>query len=473
MSFENLTAEEKIAMARSIILLKMPFYGYLLGNFEHTADVEVLSKVKTAAIWINSMGSPTLAYNSDFIAKLTVEETVVILLHELEHLLRLHPIRAREYSFVSRNNLRGINWAMDAVINGYQDEPKIDGMIESSYLMSYCVFLPWGWSDKITFESLVQKFPRISVEEYLKELFQVDNLRLVITEDEKGGKKLSLLGQIKALAGKKKGKRKNSKPSNLYTKMRGHDLGLGITDEQLEQLPVWLVDRLSISLERLDDHELWNDTVGGKQYKIILSTMFDEAYSIYPGSAPANIVETLKQLGESKVDWKRILDNIAGRYLGSQRRTYSRRSRRYQKFGVKGVSRHSRGRLLILVDISGSISRRNIEEFFTEIEIIATDIDIEVVSFDVNHCPIDGQDVYHYQTGDWENITLRGRGGTNFSKIFRWIDMNHSWADCNIVFTDGYSAFPKGYEGLNLIWCLTKTSRAKPPYGDIVVIGDH
>ncbi|MCX7022958.1 MAG: VWA-like domain-containing protein, partial [bacterium] len=120
----------------------------------------------------------------------------------------------------------------------------------------------------------------------------------------------------------------------------------------------------------------------------------------------------------------------------------------------------------------GSISVKDLQDFFAEIEEISSGHTVELVTFDVQVQPVNGEYVRAYRRGDWRRINLKGGGGTSFVNAFHWVDEHRLWAACNVVLTDGCALWPKGYAGLELIWCLTKGRHAvKPPFGDVVRIG--
>jgi len=435
-----------VALARCRLLQKDPFFGHLL-NFFRAGDPRGHG-VKTAAVWIDGEGRPVLAYSPKFIDGLTVEETVVILRHELEHIYRLHPLRARAWGKEAFRNHGPLNWAMDAVVHGHHDRPLLEGLSASKKLMDMSVFLPPEIHSRTTVEQLVGMMPRMTAREFLEKVFKLKELKVV--RDEKG--RWILVGR--------RGNEELASPQPSESKKPGHGL------------PVWVTDDLELALDRLGDHEVWGDSPDEVQLRGLLGKMLRESAENAPGNVPGDLSEILRELSVPTVDWKRALRSVTGRQLGGARRTYSRRNRRYNKFGIKGQSHHARDRLLVLVDVSGSISSKNLEDFFAEIESISSGFAVELVTFDAQVQPVSGEYVRTYRRGDWRIINLRGGGGTSFINAFGWVDDHRLWARCNVVLTDGYAPWPTGYDGLELIWCLAKGKRGiRPPFGDVVRIG--
>ncbi len=441
------SAREKVALARCRLLQKEPFFGYLM-NFFRTRRTPNGLELKTAAVWIDGEGQPAFSYNPDFIDGLTVAETVVILRHELDHILRLHPLRMLAWGKDAYRNHGPLNWAMDALIHGHRDNPFLEGLAASKRLMKSSVFLPPDIPETATLEQLVGKMPKMTVEELLKMVFGLKELKFVRSKDGR----YILVGR--------RADREMTEPGKSDSKDKGRGL------------PVWLTNDLRLILARLSDHAVWVDSPGEIQLKVILRRMLRNAAENVPGNLPSNLQEILQELRVPTVDWRRALRSITGRRLGGSRRTYSRRNRRYRRFGVKGKSHHARDRLLVMVDTSGSISLEDLQNFFTEIEDISSGYSIDLVTFDHVVQPTNGQYVYPYRKGDWRKIALTGCGGTSFINAFQWVDDSRLWAQCNIVLTDGFADWPTGYENLELIWCLSRSKHSRtPPFGDVVHIG--
>jgi len=338
---------------------------------------------------------------------------------------------------------------MDALVHGHRDKPLLEGLAASERLMGMSVFLPPGIELKTTVEQLMGRMPRMTARAFLRWMLRNTELKLV--RDDKG--RFTLVGR------RPDGKPASRGPANEKTEGSG--------------LPVWVTDDLELALDRLGDHGVWEGGPTEGQLRAVLGRMLREAAQSAPGSAPGDLEEVLREVSGPTVDWRRALRNVAGRRLGGVRRTYSRRNRRYNTFRVKGQSHHAQDRLLVLVDVSGSISPKNLEEFFAEIEDISAGYTVDLVTFDAKVQTVNGEYVLAYRRGDWKAIRLKGRGGTSFVNAFRWVDDHRLWARCNVVLTDGCAPWPGGYRGLELIWCLapSRFNLNPPPFGDIVRIG--
>jgi len=102
----------KIERAKTIISVRLPFLSYILQHYPIYFDQTSRTAGTNGSIII---------FGEDFLGKLTVNETVFILLHELLHIVLEHPFRKHE------RNLHRFNVACDIVIN---DILKSDGIDE-------------------------------------------------------------------------------------------------------------------------------------------------------------------------------------------------------------------------------------------------------------------------------------------------------------------------------------------------------
>lgn len=415
----SLSAVEKINLARCRLINETPFYGYLLNYFTTVGPRE--KRVKTMAVWIDRAGRPLLAYNPEFLDKLSVAQAQTILRHELEHILHLHPLRAMQFGKYACHNHTALNWAMDAVIHGHKSCPHLEGLAGDEFLEAASVFLPEELSCRTALEQLVRWLPRMSYAE---------------------------LGRV------------------LEALLRGEKLHLH-TDQ--DSVPLWFEGDPQAVLERLQDHAVWIDAPDEESYRIILRRVLKNAYEKAGRQGPSDLPRLLQTLDVPLIDWRQRLRNLIGRYLGGRRPTYARPNRRRPVFGVKGSSRHAKADILVMVDVSGSIRQEQLRMFFTELEAISYLLRIRLLSFDHRVEPINGENIHHYKRGDWRRLRLVGFGGTSYQNVFDWVNENDCWGQYNIVLTDGYAPWPEGYDGLPVLWCLTPDGHTEiPPLGDCV-----
>jgi len=139
-----------------------------------------------------------------------------------------------------------------------------------------------------------------------------------------------------------------------------------------------------------------------------------------------------------KADYRSILKAFRATILSQKRRlTRMKPSRRYG-FQHLGSRRDFCTKLLFAVDVSGSMSRRDLSVGFSVVNrLFKYGIEqVDVIQFDTE---IKGELMTMKKAK--RNINIKGRGGTDFQAVVDYIEKNPIY-DGVIVFTDGYSFKP-------------------------------
>ncbi|MFG0267063.1 MAG: VWA-like domain-containing protein [Rhodopirellula sp. JB055] len=165
-----------------------------------------------------------------------------------------------------------------------------------------------------------------------------------------------------------------------------------------------------------------------------------------PGHAQERLLATLRP----PLDYRSILRQFRQSVLSVDRRlTRMRPSRRYG-FAQMGSRYDFTTSLLFAVDVSGSMSHRDLQNGFSIINrFFQYGIrSIDVIWFDTEvRCePISFRSARH-------DISVTGRGGTNLGCVTRFIDGRRGY-DGVVVFTDGDSPLPKRPENQHtrILW---------------------
>jgi predicted metal-dependent peptidase len=163
-----------------------------------------------------------------------------------------------------------------------------------------------------------------------------------------------------------------------------------------------------------------------------------------------NTVELEIEKQNEQVDWKSAVKLF---YNSSKKTflkyTYKRKSKRYgTRPGIK-IKQHTK--LLVALDTSGSISQNEFSLFFNEINgIWKTGTEIDVIE-----CDNLVQNKYAFNGTIPKYI--HGRGGTNFSPVFKYLNENRNinYDGC-IYLTDGYAVKPSVKPYCPVIWVISK-----------------
>ena len=123
------------------------------------------------------------------------------------------------------------------------------------------------------------------------------------------------------------------------------------------------------------------------------------------------------------------------------------------------------------IDVSGSISQQQVNEFATELQSICEQVMPDAVrvlwwSHVVEHEQI----IYPDQFGDIRKLLKpHGGGGTYVTAVSEYITQKQVKADCVVVFTDGHvESSPQWQVTAPTLWLVTENKRFVPPRGMLV-----
>lgn len=437
---------DSLTRARCVLVNEQPFYGHMCmltewipSNMDWIKDEDS----KTMGVRILNDLRVQCLYYPPFVSKMTVKELVAIIQHEIEHLVRLHCIRG------TTRDPKLFNIACDMAVNGKRDNPKI-GLTDS------------GNKPVIPFKSDIVWCPphlndRLSAEEYYDEITKDMKAQRCTCkcngegsggggeDDDKGnsGKGQGDQGD-EGQDGKGKGKGKNKKD--------GGGGGCPIHDKY--------------GGKSLDDHSIWDQSdASPDEARQRVKDMVSDAVEKSQGNVPGHISELLKKLGKPIVRWRSILRQYLGRHVGNSRKTHNRVNRRLEgdeSFGMPGVSHHAASTVNVIVDTSGSVGGKELQQFFAEIDMISARAKVYILQWDHAF-----QGYGLYRRGAWKNFKVNGRGGTDMAAPVQWLIDNGKVHDCQIMLTDGYCNWHEPC-GFPFITCITVRDTSEPTWGHVV-----
>lgn len=159
-----------------------------------------------------------------------------------------------------------------------------------------------------------------------------------------------------------------------------------------------------------------------------------EIYSKIAGMTPLGIEEVLSNILKPKLPWNILLKQyIYESIRGDIYKTYTKPNRRIYSNDalLPWHIRLSLPRIIVLVDSSGSIGMKELEQFFAEIEEMKKHVqDIIVGCWDV--------EFYGFQKyNTWRDIKIKGGGGTNPDKALKEAMKIKRPGDIVVILTDG------------------------------------
>ncbi len=168
------------------------------------------------------------------------------------------------------------------------------------------------------------------------------------------------------------------------------------------------------------------------------------------GSFPGELKELLKVSIEKSINIRRQLGLFKASILSNERRlTRMRPSRRYG-WEQMGVIHPYTTRLLIGIDVSGSVKSSDLVRFYSLINAFFTYgiMQIDVLQFDTRiKLP-----VLSLKKAE-RDVKVLGRGGTDFQPVINFYE-EHKEYDGLIIFTDGEASEPKISTRRRILWVL-------------------
>lgn len=232
-----------------------------------------------------------------------------------------------------------------------------------------------------------------------------------------------------------------------------------------------LPDLSMMSLPNIDDHSMWPDnmseidkTLISNQIKYKIQETADNVRK-NRGFLPGEIQEILRLIkGKPPIyNWKKEFKQIIGNSISFDViPTKMRPNKRFKD--AKGLKLVRKPEILVGVDTSGSISKNDAEDFFSEIyNIYKTGVSITIVE-----CDTKINKIFKY-TGE-SSIDFSGRGGTQLTDVINYYKQHKNFSCC-ILFTDGYceKTMPLCR---NLIWVISKNGDKSSEYnpGKIILM---
>lgn len=159
------------------------------------------------------------------------------------------------------------------------------------------------------------------------------------------------------------------------------------------------------------------------------------------------ILERLRHVEPPKFDWR----SYVRRFAGGAKEVFTKKLRRKDNKRFEenpGLKIKNKRHLLVAIDTSGSVSDKEVKEFLNEIHHIhKTGSEVTILQ-----CDTVIRSIEKYKPN--EDITLHGRGGTNFDPVLEYYNENQRKYTCLFYLTDGECSTdvkPKG----KMLWVIS------------------
>lgn len=408
------------------LLIKSPFYGlFCLSLPKRTTN-----SIPTLAVAKDGINCELLI-NPDFWAQHTDDEQIALLTHELSHICLQHMFISDFFA-----DPKHFNVAADMEVNSYiENLPK-------SAVKASLIGLQDGLGTKEYYKALTQK-----------QQAQAQNPQKPCNGGQGG----------------------QGNPSNSTNQSTPKDKDEETQDsaapqeKEKQEYP----DEYKDSFNPVDTHDTWKDFRNAPQatqqliQNNIQTAVVRTAEQVEKqcGNIPGELREMIEKLRKKKPEifnWKayfrRLLGSIYDVNIKSTRR---KQSKRFE--GAAGIQHRKKVSILVAVDTSGSVSSKELQDFFSEIEyiykagaritLLECDTRInKVVEYDGKHIP-----------------EVVGRGGTDFNPPVEWYIKHKKDYASLIYFTDGECSLPKKSPS-GMVWVITSNGMHQDYPGKVVYI---
>jgi len=339
---------------------------------------------------VNFKGAKYVIYfNPIIFLNLNIKQMESTIKHEILHILSMHLIRAKE--FKGGYSTLAINLAMNIVVNTYLD-----------HLPPYSVTLEW-----VNLNYSLNLLPFKPFEYYVEEIQTALDL-LEADEDAADESDTDDADQDETI-------------ETEYNPEKAHDLWANSSD--------------------IDEKTLQEFT----------EKFIDNAQK---GSIPNYLQSMISSLKNSKgeLPWNLYLKRLMGTVESNKKKTITRRNRRQpDRLDLRGQLSSHKARIVVALDISGSISDQEFNQAIKEVLEIVKNYNHEIT---IIECDSEIRRVYNVKSvkdlKDRSNIS----GGTRFTPVFEYA--NHHKVNLLVYFTDGKGeeklmTIPRGYKTLWVI----------------------
>jgi predicted metal-dependent peptidase len=397
------TLKDSVKSIISTVLTEEPFFGILLKRtWIYASDKVPTAMTDGIAIYVNPQ----------FFERLAPKEKKAVLLHELMHIVQLHPTRSKKYVAQGVPPLI-INYVADAKANQY-----IYNYV--SELGAIKPVLPRSVEDAFGVRDVEKK----SFEEIMDEIL---NMKRHGRHGRSWGDGPIGEGPIGDGPGEGCGPVVDI-PTNgdAPNSDSGRPLNEGDNGDNDKKSPEEIENRVKKKLRE-----------AGMTAKQI-------------GRLPAELERLVEEIAKPQIHWKRLIRSTLTKGLGkSVKRTWSRPSRKIPN-SYPGKETLKLGKVVVLVDTSGSIGLKELQQFVGEIWGIAREVaEVVVIPWDAEaYDPIilrSDRDIEKVKVG------LKGGGGTVIYPALSLVDKRFSDAQQIVILSDWYIGDLERNETENLL----------------------
>lgn len=242
-----------------------------------------------------------------------------------------------------------------------------------------------------------------------------------------------------------------------------------ILKEKVKQKSDGKDDSIGSVIDISKAHEAWEesdinkDSIKEMTKKVAVSSMNND-------NAPKDIKAIIASMTEiPQISWEKELKRVLPTVRAGQKKTITRRNRRQpERLDIRGSLPNSIPEVIVAIDISASMSEKEVHKIMIEILDIAKNRTNKIT---VIECDNEIRRVYEMKSKKDIKKRLSDNGSTKFSPVFKYLKDNKLNNQVLIYFTDGVGEKELEVKPStkNVIWVLTGDDELslKEPFGRI------
>ena len=436
------------------------YYGYFMMNMKFKVD---FGYDGLAGILLNHY-PPVFVSNPLVLCKITLQEIIYTVCHEIEHVILNHPA---EMVKINPNNDDAthlkLNYAADASVNDRLDDEIRQGckfMVTPKFIVNSKAFKEiFGLSKVARLENFIYYYNLIKDKD--------------VDEDDPQYTMQKYKDECQSSSPSDKIGEAESKDSQGDANQNNTSSGEGESSDEEENSQIINSDNVTGANDHCwgDDGEEYEDIFANT--KEFINQSFNMMNEETRGLMPDSFISQVKKINEPpKINWKSILKKYIGTISADQIHTRRRLNRRQpDRFDLSGKMNDKVLKIVVAIDTSGSMTDRQVELIFNELFAILAKRKYIIT---VIECDAAIQRIYKVKKPSDVQLNVLGRGGTSYKPVIKYINENREYRDALLIyFTDGFGdeAIPKPLTYRNL-WVITdgtpdQLSLAEP-YGIVI-----
>jgi predicted metal-dependent peptidase len=427
MPSESLTMIEKLSIR---LIQTSPFYASLLSQMRKIECVGPLAKlIPTEAVAIEN-GRINFYFNPKFLETLTVDEAVAVLTHECNHIVLGHLTRMRDE---------------------YKENPELANVAQDMNANRHINKLPKG---ACTTSSIIEQFAKQGVKLDLKDDDTSENYYKELKKSAKG---------------------KDGKAGTMEISQDGQgNTEITLKDSQGNEIAKVKIKNICNNKDKQSEGNQAGDVL--ELAKEVIRQAVKEAVEATQkarGANPSGLEEAITEwLKPPVISWRTLLKKfLAASIKAGSKRSWKRPNRRFGH-EQKGKLSDRMVSVSIAIDTSGSIGSEDLKDFLSELRAIQS---CYKGTMTVMECDAEVQKVYKLNRYKRAQTNFKGRGGTSFLPVFKYIKDNKVKTDLLIFFTDLCGDQEQCKKPpYPVLWVATVPSKSyKMPFGRVISLVDN